>query len=83
MPWAWAWANSFLERFGEAPQEVFHEGNSVLHTVEYEADPRRRPPDCDEVQALFDAAADARPARARGQGRKSALTRKPGGAAPV
>ena len=56
-----------------APQEVFHEGNSVLHTVEYEGDPRRRPLTYDEVQALFDAA-DARPAKIKGQGRKGALT---------
>ncbi|MFE0945716.1 tyrosine-type recombinase/integrase [Streptomyces mutabilis] len=65
----YGWIETCLERFGEAPQE----GNSVLHTVEYEADPRRRPLDYDEVQALFDAA-DARPARMRGQGRKGALT---------
>ena len=60
------------ERFGEVPQAVFHEGNSVLHTVEYEGDPRRRPLTYDEIQALFDAA-DARPGQIRGQGRKGAL----------
>ncbi|MCV2457768.1 tyrosine-type recombinase/integrase [Streptomyces sp. ICN988] len=69
----YGWVDTCLERFGEAPQEVFHEGNSVLHTVEYEADPRRRPLDYDEVQGLFDAA-DARPAKVRGQGRKGAMT---------
>lgn len=69
----YGWFETCLERFGEAPQEGFHEGNSVLHTMEYEADPRRRPRDCDEVQALFDAA-DARPVRIRGQGWKGALT---------
>jgi len=66
------WMRVCEERFGEVPQEVFHEGNSVLHTVEYEGDPRRRPLTYDEVQALFDAA-DARPAKIRGQGRKGAL----------
>ncbi|WP_069628066.1 tyrosine-type recombinase/integrase [Streptomyces niveus] len=66
------WAHVCAERFGEAPQEIFHEGNSVLHTVEYEADPRRRPLTYDEVQALFDAA-DARPRKIREQGRKGAL----------
>ena len=66
------WVRVCLERFGEAPQPVFHEGNSVLHSVEYEGDPRRRPLDYDEIQALFDAA-DARPGRIRGQGRKGAL----------
>lgn len=60
------------ERFGEVPQQVFHEGNSVLHVTEYEGDSRRRPLTYDEVQALFDAA-DARPGRIRGQGRKGAL----------
>lgn len=68
----YAWLKVCTERFGEAPQEVFHEGNSVLHTAEYEADPRRRPLTYDEVQALFDAA-DARPSKIRGQGRKGAL----------
>jgi site-specific recombinase XerD len=66
------WLDVCVERFGEVPQKVFHEGNSVLHSVEYEADPRRRPLTYDEVQALFDAA-DARPGRIRGQGRKGAL----------
>ncbi|MGW1752564.1 tyrosine-type recombinase/integrase [Streptomyces sp. NPDC002092] len=69
----YGWVELCLERFGEAPQEIFHEGNSVLHAVEYEGDPRRRPLDYDEVQALFDAA-DARVKRIRGQGRKGALT---------
>jgi len=53
------WVRVCLERFGEVPQQVFHDGNSVAHTVEYEGDPRRRPLDYDEIQALFDAA-DAR-----------------------
>jgi integrase/recombinase XerC len=66
------WVRVCLERFGEVPQQVFHEGNSVAHSVEYEGDPRRRPLDYDEIQALFDAA-DARPGRISGQGRKGAL----------
>ncbi|MGW6868976.1 tyrosine-type recombinase/integrase [Streptomyces sp. NPDC054901] len=69
----YGWAEICLDRFGQAPQEVFHEGNSVLHSVEYEGDPRRRPLTYDEVQALFDAA-DARPGSIRGQGRKGVLT---------
>lgn len=68
----YGWVHACSERFGEVPQQVFHEGNSVLHTVEYEGDPRRRPLDYDEIQALFDAA-DARPGKIRGQGRKGAL----------
>ncbi|MEU1301637.1 tyrosine-type recombinase/integrase [Streptomyces shenzhenensis] len=69
----YGWGGVCAEQFGEAPQEIFHEGNSVLHTVEYEGDPRRRPHSYDEVQALFDAA-DVRPAKIKGQGRKGALT---------
>lgn len=68
----YGWVQECAERFGQVPTEVFHEGNSVLHTVEYEGDPRRRPLTYDEVQALFDAA-DARPGRIRGQGRKGVL----------
>lgn len=67
------WVGTCLERFGQAPQVVFHEGNSVVHAAEYEADPRRRPLSYDEIQALFDAA-DARAARIQSQGRKGFLT---------
>lgn len=66
------WAQVCMDRFGQAPQEVFHEGNSVVHKVDYEGDPRRRPLTYDEVQALFDAA-DARPAEIRARGRKGSL----------
>ncbi|WP_327380665.1 hypothetical protein [Streptomyces sp. NBC_01207] len=69
----YGWVEECLSRFGDTPRAVFQEGNSVLHTVEYEGAPRRRPLTYDEVQALFDAA-DARPQRIRGQGRKGALT---------
>ncbi|MGI5445752.1 tyrosine-type recombinase/integrase [Streptomyces sp. CA-243310] len=69
----YGWLEACSERFGEVPQEIFHEGNSVLHTVDYEGDPRRRPLTYDEIQALFDAA-DARPGKIRGQGRKGGLT---------
>ncbi|MFF1959833.1 tyrosine-type recombinase/integrase [Streptomyces sp. NPDC058220] len=69
----YGWMHTCDERFGEVPQAVFHEGNSVLHTVEYEGDPQRRPLTYDEIQALFDAA-DARPSKIRGQGRKGALS---------
>lgn len=68
----YGWARECENRFGEVPQVVFHEGNSVAHVGEYEGDPRRRPLTYDEVQALFDAA-DSRAGRIRGQGRKGAL----------
>lgn len=68
----YGWAQACADRFGEAPQEVFHEGNSVQHRQEYEGDPRCRPLTYDEVQALFDAA-DDRPAVVAGRGVKGAL----------
>lgn len=68
----YGWARVCEERFGQAPQAIFHEGNSVLHRVEFEGDPRRRPLTYEEVQALFDAA-DGRAGQIRGRGRKGAL----------
>ncbi|ALG14551.1 integrase [Kibdelosporangium phytohabitans] len=68
----YGWLRECADRFGEVPQVVFHDGNSVAHVAEYEGDPRRRPLSYNEIQALFDAA-DARVARIRGQGRKGAL----------
>ncbi|MEV4130335.1 tyrosine-type recombinase/integrase [Nocardia sp. NPDC049707] len=66
------WARVCEERFGEVPQEIFHEGNSIVHRVDYEGDPRRRAFTFDEVQALFDAA-DARPGQITERGVKGAL----------
>jgi integrase len=68
----YSWARVCEDRFGDTPQQVFHEGNSVLHKLDYEGDPRRRPLTYDEVQALFDAA-DVRPGVIAAQGRKGAL----------
>lgn len=68
----YGWAQVCEQRFGEVPAQVFHEGNSILHRVDYEGDPRRRPLTYDEVQALFDAA-DARPGRIVERGVKGAL----------
>jgi integrase/recombinase XerC len=70
-PWQWtpAEGEAFIDhlRGGERPITV-----SIVHRVEYEGDPRRRPLDYDEIQALFDAA-DARPGKIRELGRKGAL----------
>ncbi|OBB15369.1 integrase [Mycobacterium vulneris] len=66
------WVTVCLEQFGQAPQQIFHEGNSVQHRVENESDPGRRPLNYDEVQALFDAA-DGRVATIRERGVKGAL----------
>ena len=68
----YGWTRVCEERFGDVPQAIFHEGNSVQHKVEYEGDPRRRPLTYDEVQALFDAA-DARPSKIAERGVKGAL----------
>lgn len=68
----YGWVQVCEEWFGDSPQQLFHEGNSVLHKLDYEGDPRRRPLTYDEMQALFDAA-DARPSTISGQGRKGAL----------
>ncbi|MFJ9372422.1 tyrosine-type recombinase/integrase [Streptomyces sp. NPDC101455] len=69
----YGWAAECLERFGQAPQQIFHEDNRVAHVAEYEGQPGRRPLTYDEIQALFDAA-DGRAEDAQTRGRKGALT---------
>lgn len=69
----YGWAAECLERFGQAPQQIFHEENRVAHVAGYEGQPARRPLTYDEVQALFDAA-DGQVEQARALGRKGALT---------
>jgi site-specific recombinase XerD len=69
----YGWAAECLERFGQAPQQIFHEDNRVAHVAEYEGQPERRPLTYDEVQALFDVA-DGRVDEAQSRGRKGALT---------
>src|SRR6266536_2392990 len=60
------------ERFGTAPQQLFHERNSIVHVSDYEGQPGRRPLSYAEVQALFDAA-DGRVEEIRARRRKGAL----------
>lgn len=69
----YGWPEACLERFGEIPQQIFHEDNRVAHVTEYEGKPGRRPLTYDEVQALFDAL-DAKTDEARNRGRKGILT---------
>jgi site-specific recombinase XerD len=69
----YGWPEVCLERFGDIPQQIFHEDNRVAHVVEHEGRPGRRPLTYDEVQALFDAV-DSRVEQARTRGRKGALT---------
>lgn len=68
----YGWAELCWDRFGQVPQQVFHDGNSVVHVTDFEGRPGRRPLTYDEVQALFDAA-DARAELVRSQGRKGVL----------
>lgn len=70
----YGWSSECLERFGQVPQQIFHEDNRVAHVAEYEGQPERRPLTYDEIQALFDAA-DGRAEEAKTRrGRKGALT---------
>lgn len=68
----YGWPAICAERFGEAPQQLLHERNTIVHVNEYEGDPARRPLTYDEVQALFDAA-DGRVEQIRSRGRKRRL----------
>lgn len=69
----YGWLAECLERFGQAPQQIFDENNRVTHVSEYEGQPGRRPLTYDEVQALFDAV-DGRVEEIRRRGRKGAFT---------
>jgi site-specific recombinase XerD len=69
----YGWPEKCLERFGQVPQQIFHEDNTVAHVAEYEGNPKRRPLTYDEVQALFDVI-DERAEAAHIRGRKGALT---------
>jgi site-specific recombinase XerD len=52
----YGWPATCLDRFGQAPMQVLHEWNSIVHAAEFEGRPGRRPLTYDEVQMLFDAA---------------------------
>lgn len=69
----YGWFADCAQQFGQTPQQVFHDDNSILHVGEYEGDPSRRPLTYDEVHALFDAA-DGRVETIRSRGRKGAMT---------
>src|SRR6266516_4971579 len=68
----YGWPARCVEWFGEAPQQILHEWNTVAHVSDYEGQPGRRPLTYDEVQALFDAA-DGRVEEIRARRRKGAL----------
>ncbi|TDD16526.1 hypothetical protein [Nonomuraea diastatica] len=69
----YGWSQECQSRFGQAPQQIFHEDNRVTHVSEFEGQPHRRPLTYEEVQALFDAA-DGRAEDKQTRGRKGALT---------
>ncbi|MET9718235.1 site-specific integrase [Streptomyces rochei] len=68
----YGWAAACMERFGQAPQQVLGEWNTITHANDYEGAPDRRPFSYDEVQALFDAA-DGLVESIRARRRKGAL----------
>ena len=68
----YGWPARCVEWFGEAPQQILHEWNTVVHVSDYEGHPARRPLTYDEVQALFDAA-DGRAEEIRSRRRKGVL----------
>jgi len=68
----YAWAQVCEQRFGQLPQQICHDWNTVVHLVEYEGKAARRALSYDELEALF-AAADARVMRIQQSGHKGAL----------
>jgi site-specific recombinase XerD len=54
----YGWREVCAHRFGQVPQQVLDEWNTVVHTSDYEGRPGRRPLSYEEVQRLFDAADD-------------------------
>jgi hypothetical protein len=65
----YGWPAVCGERFGQGSQQIFHEGNTVVHASDFEGQPGRRPFTYEEVPALFDAAdAWVEEIRRRGRG---------------
>ena len=52
----YGWAQACMERMGEIPVQICHEGNTAVHSDEHEGRPGRRPLTRTELQALFDTA---------------------------
>lgn len=69
----YGWALECETRFGEAPNQICHEGNTLAHLAEYEGKPGRRPFTVDEVQRLLNAA-DEEVARTSGERKKGAVS---------
>ncbi|MER7453064.1 tyrosine-type recombinase/integrase [Nocardia beijingensis] len=66
------WLRQCRDRFGQVPEQICHEWNTVAHLVDYEGKPGRRPLSYDELQWLFDTL-DERVERIATSGRKGAL----------
>jgi site-specific recombinase XerD len=69
----YGWQAVCLQRFGQAPVQLLHEWNTIVHATDFEGQPTRRPLTYDEVQMLFDAA-DQRVADVHAMKRKGALS---------
>lgn len=71
----YGWQAECLARFGDAPQQICHDWNTISHLLDHEGDPGRRALTFDELERFFDAA-DARVeaiVRARRKGALAAL----------
>lgn len=66
------WHEVCERHFGEAPVQVFHEWNTVIHRGDYEGRPGNRPLSRDELQAFFDYC-DQRVSQVQSTGRKGWL----------
>lgn len=67
------WPEECIARFGTHPVQICHEWNTVVHLLDYEGGPGRRPLTREECQKLFDYA-DEQVERAVRLRRKGALT---------
>jgi site-specific recombinase XerD len=66
------WVAICVEEFGVRPVQVIDERNAIVHNVEYEGRPGRRPLSREELVMFFDHC-DARVSDRRARGRKGAL----------
>lgn len=66
------WAETCQELFGQVPSQICLPWNTIVHRLDYEADPARRPFSYDELQTFFDTA-DAKVEALVKAGKKGAL----------
>jgi integrase len=68
----YSWSAICAQRLGATPRQIVDERNLIIHTNEFEGDPRRRPLSRDELVAFFDFC-DAQVAGRRALRRKGSL----------